>query len=314
MKELRKFISAFVRYELGRGKTMTYFLQQLFNALGYGSVLAVLSAGYTMTFGVIGLVNFAHGEVFMLGSFAAYFVLQVLLLPFWWGIIAALAGSVGIGLLVQRIAFKPIRGVQMVTLFITSLGASIVLRNTTVLLLNDRMKPFPLPTFLEGSYSVGDLSIYKKVVFIFLIALSLCTLIIIVVKKTKIGIAMRSIAYNMGIAQTLGINTERVIVIVFAISSALAGIAGFLWGLLFGSVRASMGFLPVNYAFIATILGGAGNVLGSIVGGLIIAIGSSLLISYLPKDYVGLSPLFAWIIFFSVLLLKPSGIFRANMK
>jgi len=293
---------------------MDYFIQQFLTSLGYGSTLAVLAAGYTMTFGIIGLVNFAHGEVLMVGAFAAYFVIQIAMLPFWAGVLAAVAGSVIIALLIERVAFKPVRGVGMITLFITSLGASTVIKNLTVLVFNDRLKPFPSPKFLEGSYQIGNIFIYKKIAFIVLITILICILLVLLVKKTKIGIAMRSISYNINIAQTLGINTEMVIIIVFMISATLAGISGIFWGILFGSVQASMGAIPVVYAFIASILGGVGNVLGAIIGGYIIAVGSSLLVAYLPVDLVGLKPLFAWVIFFSILIIKPSGLFKANIK
>ncbi len=293
---------------------MEYFIQQLFSALGYGSTLAILAAGYTMTFGIIGLVNFAHGEVFMIGALAAYFIIQIAMLPFWAGIIAAVAGSVIIALLIERVAFKPVRGVGMITLFITSLGASTVLKNATVLLFNDRLKRFPSPKFLEGAYKLGNIFFYKKIVFVVLITILICIMLVFLVKKTKIGIAMRSISYNIDIAQTMGINTELVIVIVFMISATLAGISGLFWGILFSSVQASMGAQPVVYAFIASILGGVGNVLGAIIGGFIIAVGGALLVAYLPLDLIGLKPLFVWVIFFALLIIKPSGLFRANIK
>jgi len=145
---------------------MNYFLQQVMNALGWGSVIALLGMGYTMTFGIMGLVNFAHGEVFMAGAFAAYFILTIYKLPFWLGILVGLAGAIIVGLAIERMAFKPVRGAGMITLFITSLGASIIVKNLSIMLFNDKLKSFVFPDFLKGVYLLGDLLIFKKIVVI----------------------------------------------------------------------------------------------------------------------------------------------------
>jgi len=293
---------------------MNYFMQQIINALGWGSILALLAAGYTMTFGIIGLVNFAYGEVFMVAAFATYFALTIFNLPYWMALLVGLISAIVIGLTIEKIAFKQVRGAGMITLFITSLGASIIIRNLFVMLFDDSLKSFKTPNFLRGVYSLSDLIIFKKNIIIFLITIILGIVLVYLVKNTKLGIAMRSISYNSQIAETLGINTERIIIITFIVASFLGGIAGILWGTLFGSVRASMGAIPVVDAFIASVVGGVGNVFGAMVSGYILAIGSALFIAYLPQELVGLKPLFVWIVFFIILILKPSGLFRANIK
>lgn len=293
---------------------MNYFIQQISNSLGWGSILALLAAGYTMTFGIIGLVNFAYGEVFMIGAFAAYFATTIFNLPFWVGILASLIGAIVIGLAIERIAFKPVRGAGMITLFITSLGASIIVRNLFIMLFDDRLKSFKIPNFLRGTYLLGDLIIFKKNILFFLMNILLCIVLVYLIKNTKLGIAMRGISYDSKIAETLGVNTERTIIITFIIASFLGGIAGIFWGIMFGSVKASMGAMPIVDAFIASIIGGVGNIFGAMVSGYILAIGSSLMIAYLPSELVGLKPLFVWVVFFIILIFKPSGLFRANIK
>lgn len=293
---------------------MNYFMQQIINALGWGSILALLAAGYTMTFGIIGLVNFAYGEVFMAAAFAAYFALTIFNLPYWVALLVGLISAIVIGLAIEKIAFKPVRGAGMITLFITSLGASIIIRNLFVMLFDDSLKSFKAPNFLRGVYLLSDLIIFKKSMLIFLITIILCIVLVYIVKNTKLGIAMRSISYDSQIAETLGIDTERIIIITFIIASFLGGIAGILWGILYGSVRASMGAIMVVDAFIASVVGGVGNVFGAMVSGYILAIGSALFIAYLPQELVGLKPLFVWIVFFIILIFKPSGLFRANIK
>jgi len=293
---------------------MNYLLQQIINSLGFGSIVALLAAGYTMTFGLIGLVNFAHGEVFMAGAFTAYFILTSLKLPFWLAVIMAIVGSIVVGLLVERLAFKPVRGSGMITLFIIGLGVSQVLRNSTVMLFDARLKGFTVSGFLKGAYMLGEVMIFKKTLFIFLTVIAICTLLVYLIKNTKTGIAMRSISYDAQMAQSLGMNTERIIIITFIISSALAGFAAVSWGYIYGSVYAGMGVYAVVNAFIASVIGGVGNVLGAVIAGYIIAIGGNLFIAFLPPDLVGLRPLFVWIVFFIILIFKPNGLFRANIK
>lgn len=286
----------------------------MINGLGWGSVLAMLAAGYTMTFGLIGLVNFAHGEVFMVGAFSAYFAITIGGLPFWIGILVGMLGSIVAGLFIERIAFRPVRGSGMITLFITSLGASLGIRNLFIMLFTDKLKTFEFPDFLKGVYLVGDLVIFKKTIVIFLATLVIGGLLMYIVRKTKTGIAMRAISYDSQMASNLGINTEKVIVITFVLASALAGIAALMWGVKFGSIQASMGVLPVVDAFIASVLGGIGNVFGAMVGGYLLGVGQVLFVAFLPPELVGLRPLFVWIVFFILLIFRPSGLFRANIK
>ncbi len=293
---------------------MTYFLQQTINALGWGSILAMMAAGYTMTFGIIGLVNFAHGEVFMVGAFAAYFAMVLWKLPFWVGCTAAICGSVGVGLAIERIAFKPVRGAGMITLFITSLAASFGIRTLFIMLFTDKLKTFPVPPYLKGAFLMGDLILFKKTLVIVSVTVLIGLLTLCFIKYTKTGAAMRAMSYDPEIVSAMGVNTERIIVATFAFASALAGVAAILWGMKFGSVQSSIGVVMVVDAFIASVLGGIGNVFGAMVAGYIIGIGQTLFVAYLPDMLVGLRPLFVWIVFFVLLIFRPSGLFRANIK
>ncbi len=293
---------------------MDYFLQQLTNSLGWGSLNALMAAGYTMTFGIIGLVNFAHGEVMMVGALTAFWMMIILKLPFWVGCLAALLGSVAVGLFIERIAFKPLRGAGMISLFITSLAASFGIRTLFIMIFTDRVKPFPVPDFLQGALLLGNLILFKKTILILLLTLIACGLVIYFVKYTKTGAAMRAMSYDPEIAATMGVPTERVIIVIFAMASFLAGLAAIFWGIKFGSVRCSMGVIMVVNAFIASVLGGIGNVTGAIVAGYIIGVGETLFVAYLPDHLVGLRPLFVWIVLFVLLIFKPSGLFRPNIK
>jgi len=289
-------------------------MQQLINSLGWGSLNAMMAAGYTMTFGIIGLVNFAHGEVMMVGAMAAFLTMVIWKLPFWIGGVAAVLGSIGIGLFIERIAFKPVRGAGMISLFITSLAASFGIRTLFIMLFTDKLKQFPVPKYLKGVILIGDLILFKKTVVILIITLVIGAGLLYFVKYTKTGAAMRAMSYDMEIAATMGVNTEKIIIITFIIASFLAGVAAIFWGIKFGSVNCSMGVLLVVNAFIASVLGGIGNVFGAIIAGFIIGVGETLFVAYLPDRLVGLRPLFVWIVFFVLLIFRPSGLFRPNIK
>lgn len=293
---------------------MYYFLQQFINSLGWGSIIAIMAAGYTMTFGLIGLVNFAHGEVMMVGAMAAFLFTVIWEFPFWTGCLAALMGSVGIGLIIERIAFKPIRGAGMISLFITSLAASFGIRTLFIMLFTDKLKPFPVPKFFKGAILIGELILFKNTIIIVTVTIIIGAALLYFVKYTKTGTAMRAMSYDSEIAGTMGVNTERVIVVTFIIASLLAGVAALFWGIKFASVKCSMGVLLVVNAFIASVLGGIGNIFGAIVAGFIIGVGETLFVAYLPDNLVGLRPLFIWIVFFVLLIFKPSGLFRPNIK
>ncbi len=293
---------------------MSYFLQQLVNSLGWGSLNAMMAAGYTMTFGLIGLVNFAHGEVMMVGAMSAYLCTVIWGLPFWVGCLAAITGSILIGLLIERIAFRPLRGAGMISLFITSLAASFGIRTLFIMLLTDKIKPFPVPKLFKGFLMVGELIVFKNTIIIFFSTVVIGAALLYFVKFTKTGAAMRAMSYDSEIAETMGVNTERVIIVTFVIASFLAGVAAFFWGIKFGSVKCSMGVVLVVNAFIAAVLGGIGNVFGAITAGYILGIGETLFVAYLPDNLVGLRPLFVWIVFFILLIFKPSGLFRPNIK
>ena len=293
---------------------MNYFLQQFLNALGWGSILAVMAAGYTMTFGLIGLVNFAHGEVMMVGALSAYLFISIWKLPFWLGCLAAFGGSIGVGLFIERVAFKPLRGAGMIPLFITSLAASFGIRTLFIMLFTDKLKPFPVPSYLKGPIPLGDLILFKDTILIVAVTVAIGGALLYFVKYTKTGAAMRAMSYDPEITDAMGVNTERVIIVTFILASFLAGVAALFWGVKFGSVQCSIGVLTVVNAFIASVLGGIGNVFGAMVSGYIIGIGETIFVAYLPSELVGLRPLFVWIVLFILLVVRPSGLFRANIK
>ncbi len=294
--------------------SITYILQQIINALSMGSMLALLAVGYTMIYGVMGLINFAHGEVFMIGAFTAYFAMSFMGMSLWLALPLAIIASVIVGILLEKFCYRPVSGSGDITLLITSFAASFGIRSLFIMFLGSRSKSFPKPEFLQGIHFVNNILISDLNIAIFIITIIITVVLYLFVKNTDLGIAMRGVSYNKTTAEAMGINSNIVILATFVIGSALAAIAGVAWGLQYGSIQPSMGYLPGLNGFIAAVLGGVGNIAGAAVGGFIIGIGQILFVAFLPPAFSGFRPLFVWMILFVILFVKPSGLFKSNRK
>jgi len=293
---------------------LTYILQQVLNALSLGSMLALLAVGYTMIYGVLGLINFAHGEVFMIGAFTAMYAITGLNLPLAAALLLAIFASVITGVLLERFCYRPVQESGDITLFITSLAASIGIRSFFVMLLGSRSRQFPMPEYLQGIHFWGDILVTDLNLIIFIFTVIITIILSILIKKTKLGIAMRGVSYSKKTAEAMGINSNSIIVATFVIGSALAAIAGVAWGLQYGNVRPAMGYHPGISGFIAAVLGGVGNITGAAISGFLLGVGQVLFVAFLPSIYSGFRPLFVWVVLFIILFYKPTGLFRANIK
>lgn len=295
---------------------LLYLLQQLINAISYGSILGLLAVGYTMIYGILGLINFAHGEIFMIGAFSCYLFVKFFNLPWFAAALLAIASSAISGIALERIAYRPCirRGASVLTIFIISFAASIFLRYLFMMFFTDERKAFPIPTFFERMYFMGGIVIGLKDIIIFITTIIVMLIISYFIKYSKLGIAMRAVSYDNRTANFMGINSTLIIKIAFIIGSILAGISGIEYGLSFGIVNPSMGFNPGLTGFIAAVLGGIGNVPGAMIAGFIVGIGEVLFVAMLPSIYSPLRPLFVWILLFFILFIKPTGLFRPNVK
>lgn len=293
-----------------------YLLQQLVNAISYGSILGLLAVGYTMIYGILGLINFAHGEIFMIGAFTCYLYVKFLKIPWFIAALLAITTSVIAGLLLEKIAYRPSikKGSSVLTIFIISFAASMFLRYLFMLFFTDERKAFPIPAFFEKMYFVNGVVIGLRDIIIFTTTIIIMIAISYFVKYSKLGIAMRAVSYDSKTANYMGINSTLIIKTAFVLGSVLAGISGIEYGLSFGIVNPSMGFNPGLTGFIAAVLGGIGNVPGAMVAGFIVGIGEVLFVAMLPSIYSPLRPLFVWILLFFILFLKPTGLFRPNVK
>ena len=300
---------------------MEYFLQQLINGLTLGSIYGLIAIGYTMVYGIIGMINFAHGDIFMIGAFIslAVFLILTSILGFAFlpvvlliVLIIAMLFTAAWGWSVERIAYRPLRGSFRLAPLITAIGMSIVLQ--TVAMIIWKPNPIVFPDLLPTTpVPIFGAILAPKQILILVVAALMMTGLMLLVNKTRLGRAMRATAENPRIAGLMGVNANQVIAATFAIGAALAAVAGVLVALNYNIVHFSMGFIPGLKAFTAAVLGGIGNIAGAVVGGLLLGIIESLGAGYigdLTGGFLGshYQDIFAFAVLILVLLFRPSGI------
>lgn len=283
---------------------MTLFLNQLINGLQIGSIYALIALGYTMVYGIVKLINFAHGDIIMVGAYAALLTLTGLGRPFPLAVVASMAVCVVVGVLIERVAYKPLRSSPRISSLITAIGVSIFLQNLAQKVFSATPKPFPavLPI---ASIQLGDLSISLTTILTIAVSVALMILLQFVVKSTRTGKAMRAVSEDMGAAQLMGINVNTTVSVTFAIGCALAAIGAVLYCIAYPRVQPTMGSLPGLKAFIAAVLGGIGILPGAMLGGMIMGVAESLTKSYISSS---LADAVVYGILIVVLLVKPAGL------
>ena len=284
-----------------------YILQQLINGLQLGSVYALIALGYTMVYGVLRLINFAHGDIFMVGSFVAYYLIAKWQMPLPLVFVITMATTALLGLVVEKVAYKPLRAAPRISLLITAVGVSLFLEY--FLSLNAIFTPnyiaFPRP-FEVKDYELPLVVITNIQLIIFSVTAASLLLLYLLVYRTKHGRAMRAVSHDHEIASLMGINVDATISLTFMIGTALAGIGGILYAFAYPQINVFMGIMPGIKSFIAAVLGGIGLVHGAVLGGLVIGVSEvcvSAFISSTMRDGV------IFIILLLVLLLRPAGIF-----
>ena len=295
---------------------MDEFAQQLINGLSIGAIYALIALGYTMIYGVLRFINFAHGDVFMVGAFIGYYILQSTfmqelgpgLLTAVIVFIAAMVGCGLIGVLIEYLAYRPLRNRPKITVLITAIGVSFFLEYTGQLPVVFGADPKTFPTIIEKSFVVqsGGLVVDNYQLIIFVVAIALMLGLRLIIMKTRIGTAIRAASMNLNAASLMGINTNRVISTTFFIGSALAGAGAILFAMSYSKINPLMGILPGLKAFIAAVLGGIGNIPGAAVGGFMIGMAETLTAGYIDP---ALRDAIVFAILIVVLLVKPSGLF-----
>ncbi len=285
-----------------------YIAQQIVNGLILGSMYALVAIGFSMIYGIVRLINFAHGDIVMIGAFVTLGLLQAAGAPI--PVVAAgvLAAGAIMGVLIERAAFRPMRGAPQVTGFIASLAVSIMLQNLGVLLLTAQPRNFSFPDYLQGLIQVGAVSFRVIDAVIMLSAVLLMCGLLFLVHRTKLGMAMRATAENLDVARLMGIDINRTIMSAFALGSALAGVAGLMWGGKFGQIDPLLGYVPGLKSFVAAVIGGVGSIPGAILGGYILGLAEVLFVGLLPPIYSAFRDAFVFFTLILLLLLMPNGL------
>lgn len=292
---------------------MIEFIQHCINGLSLGSIYALVALGYTMVFGVLQLINFAHGEVFMAGAFFGYYGARWLHLdqhPSFFALLLvlfiAMAGCGALGMIIERFAYRPLRAQPRINILITAVGVSLLLQFSGQLIFGSDPKFFPQVYRPEGSWEIGELKINPLQVNVLIISIGLMAILHYIIFKTRIGRAMRAVSFDHNLARLMGIPTDRVIGWTFMLGSALAGAAGVLVGLIYPKIEPFMGVLPGLKSFVAAVLGGIGNVMGAFVGALFLGLAEEFVVGYGASTY---RDALAFVFLILVLLVKPTGLF-----
>ncbi|MEO0074975.1 MAG: branched-chain amino acid ABC transporter permease [candidate division WOR-3 bacterium] len=285
---------------------MTYLLQQIINGLQLGSVYALIALGYTLVYGIIRLINFAHGDVFMIGAYLGFYAILRFKLPFPVALILAMFGCALIGMIIEKLAYRPLRNAPRIACLITALGVSLFLENFTSLkfIFGPNYLAYPRP-FAITNYQFGSIVISNIQIIVFVIAIILMIFLQIFVNKTKTGTAMRAVAFDKNTAQLMGINIDYIISITFGIGSALAGAGGVLFGIAYPQIHPFMGIMPGLKAFVAAVLGGIGIIPGAMLGAGIMGMVEVLTSAYISST---MRDAIAFLVLLIVLLIKPAGL------
>lgn len=285
-------------------------LQQLVNGLILGSVYALIALGYTMVYGIIKLINFAHGDLYMMGAFIGYYLINSFQLNFFLALILTMVLTACLGVLIEFLAYRPLRNSTKIAALITAIGVSFFLEYGMVYLFGANTRAFP-QALETVKYNLGPITVTNVQLTILGVSIFLMVALQFIVQKTKMGKAMRAVSVDSDAAQLMGINVNSTISFTFALGSALAGAAGVLIGLYYNSVEPLMGMAPGIKAFVAAVLGGIGIIPGAALGGFIIGLLETLAITIGLSSY---RDAVVYGILIVILLVRPAGILGKNVK
>ena len=293
-----------------------YFLQQMFNGVTLGSTYALIAIGYTMVYGIIGMINFAHGEVYMIGSYVSFMIIAALMMmgidSSWLLVAAGLVGAIVLasayGWSIERVAYRPVRSSKRLIALISAIGMSIFLQNYVSL--TEGSRDVALPSLFNGQWIVGAsenfaASITTMQLVIWVVAVFAMLALTLFIRYSRMGRACRACAEDLKMASLLGINTDRVIALTFVIGAAMAAVAGVLLGQFYGVINPYIGFMAGMKAFTAAVLGGIGSIPGAMIGGLILGVAEAQSSAYLSTEY---KDVVSFALLILVLLVMPTGI------
>lgn len=283
---------------------MIQFLQQLINGLSLGSVYALMAVGYSLVYSIMNFSNFAHGGVIMLGAYFGFFAITALKLPFLPAFIVAILGTGLLAVIIERVAYKPLRDRKAPFLYfiISAMGASIFLENIVIATIGPTFKSYP-PIFDFTPLQLGQIAVGRLDAIAFIVSAVSLTALVLFIERTRLGKAIQASSYNMKACTLMGVNTDLVVLVVFALGGILAGVAGVFFGMKY-TVYPQIGNITLK-SFIAAVFGGLGSLPGAVLGSLLLGVIETLVAGYLSSQY---RDLIAFVILIGVLVLRPSGI------
>ncbi len=294
--------------------SLNIFVQHVINALSLGSLYGLVAVGYTMVYGILRLINFAHGDIFMLGAYFVYFATIVYKLPWAVGVVIAIILTTVCGLLVDRIAYKPLRNAPRISALISAIGVSFFIENFAVVVFTGMPRPVVQPPILMQPITLSNgVRLIPLGILVPVVAFVLVGALMWLLYKTKPGLAMRAISFDIETTRMLGVSVNKIIALAFGLGSALAAVAGILWALRYPRVEPFMGMTPGIKAFIAAVFGGIGSVPGAMIGGLILGFVEIMSVAFFP-NLSGYKDAFAFLILILILLFRPAGLLGERLE
>ncbi len=287
------------------------FIQHFLNSLTLGSLYALIAIGYTMVYGILRLINFAHGEIFMLGAYFVFWGLTLVHLPWPVAMVLSILVTAGLGMLVDQIAYRPLRDAPRISALISAIGVSFFLQNVAIVFFQAIPREVYRPEWLENPILMGDVRVLPLTLFVPLLSFFLMMGLVYIVYRTKTGLGMRAISRDLETSYLMGVPVNRVIAITFGIGSALAAASGIMWALRYPQLQPIMGVVPGFKAFIAAVFGGIGSIQGAVIGGLVLGFIEIMTVAFFP-ELAGYRDAFAFILLILILLVKPTGLLGAK--
>lgn len=289
------------------------FVQHLLNGITLGSLYALIAIGYTMVYGILRLINFAHSEIFMMGAYCVFWGVTLFFLP--WPLAMALSIVViaGLGILVDRIAYRPLRDAPRISALISAIGVSFFLQNLSIVVFSAIPREVYRPAWLENVIVVGDVRILPLTLFVPVLSFLLMMGLVYIVYKTKPGLGMRAISKDIETSSAMGVPVDKIIALTFGIGSALAAASGIMWSLRYPQLQPIMGTIPGFKAFIAAVVGGIGSIQGAVIGGIGLGLVEIMAVATFP-DLAGYRDALAFILLIAILLVKPTGLLGEKLE
>ena len=289
------------------------FFQQLVNGISLGALYALIAIGYTMVYGVLRLINFAHGDVMMMSTYFAFYGIAIFALPWWLSFIISIILTATLGILIDIGAYRPIRGAPRISALMTAIGVSFLLENLGLVIFGGRPKAFYVPHVFSKIFKVFGIVIPSLSLWIIAIAVVCLILTFHLVYRTRIGMAMRAISLDMETVKLMGVNVNRVISFTFALGSSLAAVGGIMWAMKYPQINPLMGIIPGLKAFVAAVLGGIGDVVGAVIGGFLLGVLEIMIVAIFPT-IAGYRDAIAFFLLIFILLFSPRGILGGGLE